>query len=168
MLSKAPSSTSPMSAELILQLHKMPDTGWIHSMLPSHCCDSVCEGVPLTTLGGNTFLSASLIDSWYLSALTFISSYFSQPVFTMFCSSLWLFGAFVRLLTFSESDKRQFEFIMTYNIRPPLPTPELVHCGFESLFQKQWERKTFFSPRNSLRFFFFFLAVPYNMWDAGS
>lgn len=167
MISKAPPSTSPMSAELILQLHKMPDTGWIRSMLPSHFCNSVCEGVPLTTLGGNTFLSASLTDSWYLSALTFISSYFSQPVFTVFCSSPWRFGAFARLLTFSESEKRHFEFIMTYNIRPPLSTPELVHCGFESLFQKQREQKSFFFfPRNLLRFFFF--SVPYNMWDAGS
>ena len=169
MISKASSSTSPISAELILQLHKMPDTGWIRSILPpswSHLCCCLWRCLPLFLEETPSFLrlwlTAGICRLWHSLVPTSPASFHRVLFITVtFLVPLWL-------LTFSESEKRHFEFVMTYNIRLPFSTPELVHCGFERFFfrSNKGEKSPFF-PRNLLRFFFF-LAVPYNMWDAGS
>ena len=86
------------------------------------------------------WLTADICRLWHSLVPTFRSQFPPCSVHHRdFLVPLWL-------LTFSESEKRHFEFIMTYNIRPPLSTPELVHCGFESFFQKLKGRKiSFFS-----------------------
>lgn len=105
---------------------------------------SVCEGVPFTAFGGSTFLSPLLIDSWHLSELTFINSYFGQPLSNMFYSSPCLFGSFVTTNLLSESEKRHLRvYNDVYNVTPLLSASELFHWGFESLFWKQRGRKVF-------------------------
>ena len=158
MISKAPSSTSPISAELILQLHKMPDAGWIRSiLLPScsHLCCCLWRCPPLLLEGTPSFLhlwlTADICRLWHSLVPTFPCQFPPCSVHHHdFLVPLWL-------LTFSESEKRHLEFIMTYNIRLPFSTPELVHCGFESFFfrSNKGEKSPFF-PINLLRLFFFF------------
>lgn len=84
------------------------------------------------------WLAADICRSWHSLVPTFLSRF---PACSIHRRD---FLVPLPLLTFSASEKRHLELIMTCNITPPLSAPEWFHCGFESLFQKQQGRRAFF------------------------
>lgn len=130
-----------MSAEKpILQPCKMPGAGWIHSilLLPSwsYVCVLFVKVSPWPPLEG----TPSFLHFWWTADIYQSRLSFGPPFLSHFATCSLHHRDFLvpsPLLTFSESEKRHLEFIMIYNVTPPLSALSYFTVGLRIFFKKQ-------------------------------